>query len=45
MMAVGIYHLFYLAATREGRSWVKDMRPARKDATDLWQMITSRREI
>src|ERR1044071_3526490 len=32
MMGVGVYHLCYLALAREGRSWVRDMVPQRKDA-------------
>ena len=39
MMAVGIYHVFYVAAAREGRFWVRDMLPKWKDATDLWQNL------
>jgi cytochrome b subunit of formate dehydrogenase len=39
MMGVGVYHLFYLAAAREGRLWVGDMLPRRKDAVDLWQNL------
>ena len=39
MMGVGVYHLVYLAAVREGRSWVRDMRPKWKDAVDLWQNL------
>lgn len=36
MLVVGTYHLLYLALTREGRSWVKDMRPAVKDLKDVF---------
>lgn len=39
MIGVGLYHLAYLAATREGRSWVKDMLPKWKDVADLWQNL------
>jgi cytochrome b subunit of formate dehydrogenase len=39
MMGVGVYHAFYLAATREGRSWFGDMVPGRKDAADLRQNL------
>jgi cytochrome b subunit of formate dehydrogenase len=39
MMCVGVYHVFYLAAAREGRSWVRDMIPKWKDAVDLWRNL------
>src|SRR5215204_3045916 len=39
MIGVGIYHLVYLVAVREGRSWVRDMMPKWKDAVDLWQNL------
>jgi cytochrome b subunit of formate dehydrogenase len=39
MMGVGCYHLAYLFAAREGRSWVRDMLPKWKDAVDLWQNL------
>jgi cytochrome b subunit of formate dehydrogenase len=39
MIAVGIYHLVYLALAGEGRSWVRDMVPKWKDAVDLWQNL------
>ena len=35
MLVVGIYHLFYLARVKEGRSWFKDMLPRLKDFADL----------
>ncbi len=35
MILVGTYHLLYLALTREGRLWVKDMFPQWKDVKDL----------
>jgi cytochrome b subunit of formate dehydrogenase len=35
MMGVGCYHVCYLIAAHEGRSWVRDMRPMWKDAADL----------
>jgi formate dehydrogenase gamma subunit len=37
MLVVGVYHLVYLSATKEGRSWVKDMAPRMKDVTDVVQ--------
>jgi formate dehydrogenase gamma subunit len=35
MIVVGIYHILYLAFSREGRQWVRDMFPRWKDVTDL----------
>ena len=35
MLVVGAYHVFYLAFVKEGRLWVKDMFPRRKDVKDL----------
>jgi formate dehydrogenase gamma subunit len=37
MLLVGAYHLIYLAATGEGRRWVKDMVPQLKDVRDVVQ--------
>lgn len=37
MMVVGVYHLIYVVAYKEGRQWLWDMLPAWKDFTDLWQ--------
>jgi formate dehydrogenase gamma subunit len=37
MLVVGAYHLLYLALTKEGREWVRDMMPKLKDARDLMQ--------
>ena len=37
MLVVGVYHLVYLGATQEGRLWLKDMMPKRKDITDVFQ--------
>ncbi len=39
MIAVGVYHLFYLAAAREGRRWVSDIWPRWKDVLDVWQNV------
>lgn len=36
---VCIYHLFYVALARDGRSWFFDMLPRPKDAVDAWQNI------
>jgi cytochrome b subunit of formate dehydrogenase len=36
LIGAGIYHLFYLAATREGRRLIRDFAPRSKDAYDAW---------
>jgi cytochrome b subunit of formate dehydrogenase len=36
LIGTGIYHLFYLAMTREGRRLIRDFAPAPKDAFDAW---------
>jgi formate dehydrogenase gamma subunit len=35
MLAVGVYHLVYLAVTKEGRLWLKDMAVRVKDVKDV----------
>jgi cytochrome b subunit of formate dehydrogenase len=35
----GIYHLFYLAMTPEGRRMKRDAAPALKDASDAWETM------
>lgn len=35
MLVMGVYHLVYLAMTKEGRNWVIDMLPRPKDVSDL----------
>jgi cytochrome b subunit of formate dehydrogenase len=35
MLVVGVYHLLYLALSKDGRQWVKDMRPTLKDVRDV----------
>jgi formate dehydrogenase gamma subunit len=35
MLVVGTYHLLYLALSKEGRLWVRDMLPGWKDVQDL----------
>lgn len=37
MLIVGAYHLAYLALTKEGRQWVKDMAPKIKDVSDVFE--------
>lgn len=39
MLVAGVYHLGYLALTREGQEWVRDMWPRIKDARDLIQNL------
>jgi cytochrome b subunit of formate dehydrogenase len=36
LIATGIYHIFYLAALREGRRLICDLAPRPKDAFDAW---------
>jgi len=36
LIGAGIYHLFYLAVTREGRRLIRDFAPQPKDAFDAW---------
>jgi cytochrome b subunit of formate dehydrogenase len=36
LIGAGIYHIFYLAATREGRRMISDIALRPKDAFDLW---------
>jgi len=35
MLVVGAYHLLYLALSKDGRQWVKDMLPKLKDVRDV----------
>jgi cytochrome b subunit of formate dehydrogenase/nitrate/TMAO reductase-like tetraheme cytochrome c subunit len=39
LIADGIYHLFYIAFTTDGRRLVRDLFPAPKDAVDAWQTM------
>jgi formate dehydrogenase gamma subunit len=39
MLVAGVYHVGYLALTREGRDWVRDMWPRIKDVRDLIQNL------
>jgi cytochrome b subunit of formate dehydrogenase len=36
LIGAGIYHLFYLAVTSEGRRLIRDFAPGPKDAFDAW---------
>ncbi len=36
LISAGIYHVFYLIATREGRKLIWDLAPRPKDAFDVW---------
>ena len=39
LIGAGIYHAFYVVATREGRRLIRDFAPAPKDAFDLWETM------
>jgi cytochrome b subunit of formate dehydrogenase/nitrate/TMAO reductase-like tetraheme cytochrome c subunit len=39
LIADGVYHLFYIAFTKEGRKLVRDLFPTLKDAVDAWQTM------
>ena len=39
MLGVGVYHLIYLLATRDGRKLVADLFPVKQDALDVWQAV------
>ena len=39
LISAGIYHVFYLAATREGRRLIRDLAPGPKDAFDVWKTM------
>ena len=39
LIAAGIYHLFYLAAAREGRRLIRDLTPRPRDAFDVWKAM------
>jgi formate dehydrogenase gamma subunit len=36
LLLVGLYHLIYILATRDGRKLVKDLFPVKKDLADVW---------
>jgi cytochrome b subunit of formate dehydrogenase len=36
LIGAGIYHIFYLAITREGRRLIRDVAPRPRDAFDAW---------
>jgi len=36
LIAAGLYHIFYVAALREGRKLLRDLAPRPKDAFDVW---------
>jgi hypothetical protein len=36
LIGAGVYHVFYLALTREGRRLIRDFAPTPKDAFDAW---------
>jgi len=39
LIGVGVYHVCYIALTRDGRRLVLDFLPAPKDASDVWQTM------
>jgi cytochrome b subunit of formate dehydrogenase len=39
LIGAGIYHLFYLAAAREGRRLIRDLAPRPHDAFDVWKTM------
>jgi formate dehydrogenase gamma subunit len=39
LLAVGLYHVIYLLATRDGRKLVADLFPVKKDLADMWQAV------
>ena len=36
LISAGIYHMFYVAATRDGRRLIRDLMPGPKDVLDVW---------
>ncbi len=36
LIGAGLYHIFYVAAVREGRKLLRDLAPVPKDAFDVW---------
>jgi cytochrome b subunit of formate dehydrogenase len=39
LIGVGVYHLVYVALTRDGRRLMQDFLPAPKDASDVWTTL------
>jgi cytochrome b subunit of formate dehydrogenase len=39
LIGAGIYHVFYLAVTRDGRRLIRDFAPRPKDAFDAWGTV------
>jgi cytochrome b subunit of formate dehydrogenase len=39
LIGVGIYHVFYLALSRQGSKLIHDFLPVPKDATDVWRTL------
>ncbi len=39
LIGAGIYHIFYLAITKEGRRLIRDFAPRPKDAFDAWATL------
>jgi cytochrome b subunit of formate dehydrogenase/nitrate/TMAO reductase-like tetraheme cytochrome c subunit len=39
MIAISLYHLFYVIVTKHGRRFVRDISPAPKDIADVWTNV------
>jgi cytochrome b subunit of formate dehydrogenase len=39
LIGAGVYHVFYLAAAREGRRLIRDLAPGPKDAFEAWRTM------
>jgi formate dehydrogenase gamma subunit len=39
LLAVGLYHVIYLFATKDGRRLIKDLFPIKKDLADVWGAV------
>jgi formate dehydrogenase gamma subunit len=39
LLLVGLWHLIYLASSKDGRRLLKDLFPVKKDLTDVWAQV------
>jgi cytochrome b subunit of formate dehydrogenase len=39
LIAVGVYHVYYIASNRKGRKLLLDLLPTPQDARDVWQVL------
>ena len=39
LLVVGLYHLIYIMASKEGRQLVRDLFPVKKDISDVWHAV------